>query len=85
MGEDSKGSKTLVVQPSQLGALEVESIRVLKAENDELRMRVVALEVRRGPVISLGANGAGLGLGGIALAGAVLVSRRKRGEGSDAK
>ncbi len=77
VGTAPDGFKTLSVQ--QIEALEVESIRTLKTENDELRKHVEALENGRRPVVSaLGANGAGLGIAGFAIAGAVVISRRKR-------
>jgi hypothetical protein len=78
VAEDSKGFKTLTIQPSQIEALEVESLRELKAENDALKARVKALEDVRRPVVSMNANGFGLTLGGVAIAGALMVSRRKR-------
>jgi Chaperone of endosialidase len=78
VGVDQKGFKTLSVQ--QIEALEVESIRALKAENDDLKERVKALEGRR-PVAS-NAGGLELGLGGLGLAavGMVVFGRRKRDE-----
>jgi hypothetical protein len=89
--EDKKGFKTLTIPSTEIGALEVESIRILKTENDALRMqtskledRVKALESGRRPLLS-GFNGVGfLGLGGLAVAAAV-VSRRKREEEGAAK
>jgi hypothetical protein len=79
--EDSKGFKAIVMPPMQLAALEVESIRTLKAENDELRKRVDALESGRQPrMAGINLNGVGLGVGGLALAGAVVFSRRKKPE-----
>jgi hypothetical protein len=63
----------------QMAALEVESFRALKEENDALRVRVGALEKGRLPVTAgAGGNGLGFAVGGIALAGAVIVSRRKK-------
>jgi hypothetical protein len=65
----------------QIEALEVESIRTLKAENDALRERVTALETGRRPGASgLVGSGAGLGIAGLALAAAIIVSRRRHDE-----
>jgi hypothetical protein len=59
----------------------VDSIRTLKTENDELRARVNALEANRRPVISgLTAEGGLFGIGFVTMAGAFVVSRRKRSE-----
>jgi hypothetical protein len=88
VGHDDKGFRTLTLQPSQIGALEVESIRALKIENDELRTRTAKLEDRldalqngRDPVT----GGVGFGRGalllvGLGVAGAFGISRRRRGE-----
>jgi hypothetical protein len=74
--QDSKGVKGIVLHPMQLAALEVESIRTLKAENDDLRERVKALEAGRRPTISgLGEGGAAFGL--LAVAAAIVATRRK--------
>jgi hypothetical protein len=74
---DEAGFKALSV--AQVEALEVESIRTLKAQNDELRARVEALEANRHPVISgLTAEGTLFGFGFVGMAGAFVVSRRKR-------
>jgi len=76
---DKDGYKALSV--SQIEALEVESIRALKAENDDLRARVEALEANRRPLISgLTAEGTLFGIGFVTMAGAFVVSRRKRSE-----
>ena len=62
----------------QIEALEVESIRTLKTENDLLRDRVAALEGGRRLLVSgINLNG----VGGLAMAGALLVSRRRREPG----
>src|SRR5262249_302400 len=83
VGEDDKGFKYVSVPPIQLPALEGESIRTLKQENDELRKRIEALEGGHRPIASnLGATGFGLGFAGLAVAGAVFVSRRKKDERS---
>jgi hypothetical protein len=74
------GQKYKTLELRQLEALEVESIRELKAENDALKARVKSLEDDRRPLLSSNANGLGLGVGGFALAGAIIMSRRKRSE-----
>jgi hypothetical protein len=67
-----------ILDDTGLGALEVESLRALKAKNDALEERVQALEANRRPMISgLSAEGMGMGFGLVALGGAFLVSRRK--------
>jgi hypothetical protein len=79
VGQDSNGFKTLMIRPTPLAALEVESIRELKEQNDELRSRVAALESSGKPKMAgLDLNGIGFGVGGLALAGALVVSRRRR-------
>jgi hypothetical protein len=84
-GESDAGTKGIALPPMQILALEVESFRTLNAkidrqqiDIDELKGQVRALSDARRPVISMNANGAGIGVAGIALAGAFLVSRRKR-------
>jgi hypothetical protein len=59
---------------SGLDSLEVESIRELKAENDDLKARVDKLEAQRHPI---GTNTLGWAVAGLALAAAMIVSRRK--------
>jgi hypothetical protein len=77
---DNEGFKSIDTT-SGLDALEVESIRELKAENDSLRARVDALEAGRRPLISgLTAEGMLFGVGFVTMAGAFVVSRRKRSE-----
>lgn len=62
--------------------LTVEAFRELKAENDRLKERVSALESGRQPRISgFNLNGIGLGVGGLAIAGALVASRRRREPG----
>jgi hypothetical protein len=79
VGEDRDGFKTLSLQ--QLEALEVEGIRTLKKENDELGKRIESLESGRHPIAAgLNLNGIGFGVGGLAIAGAILASRRRRPE-----
>jgi len=79
VGEDSKGFKTLTIQPNQIAAFEVESIRALAADNEELKARMKLLEAGRRPVIGTNANGVGLAVSGIVIAGAFVVARRKQG------
>jgi hypothetical protein len=78
VGVDKAGFKT--INMTGIEPMLVESIRELKTENDALKARIEALEVGRRPALSMfGGNGM-LGLGMIAVAGAVVVSRRKRQE-----
>jgi hypothetical protein len=75
--ENADGFKTLAIQPAHVTALEVEAIRTLKMENDDLKDRVKALEAGRRPLVSgLGEGGIGFGL--CALAGAIVVATRRR-------
>ncbi len=46
VGEDQKGFKTLNIPPLQFAALEVESMRELKAENDALKAETAALRAK---------------------------------------
>jgi hypothetical protein len=79
------GTTYRTLELRQIEALEVESIRTLKQENDDLKARMKALETAGRPIISTNMNGLGFGLGGLALAvGAVVVMRRKR-EGEPAR
>jgi len=66
----------------QIEALEVESIRTLKTENDDLRKHVKALEDGHPIPASTGFNfgGANVGLLGLAAAIAYSAARRKQGE-----
>jgi hypothetical protein len=73
------GEKYRTLELRQIEALEVESIRTLKAENDALKARMRALETGPGLVVS-SVNGLGFGIGGLALAGAIVFTRRKRSE-----
>jgi hypothetical protein len=50
--ENADGYKTLAIQPAQVTALEVESIRALKLQNDLLTDRVKELESGRRPRVS---------------------------------
>jgi len=74
------GQKYKTLELRQIEALEVESIRTLKLQNDALQERVKSLEAGRRPVVS-GFGEGGVGLGLAAVAGAILFSsRRKRTE-----
>jgi hypothetical protein len=74
---DGKKYKTLELR--RIEALEVESIRTLKTENDLLKQRVAALESGRQPRISgFNLNGVGFGAGGLAIGLGMMISRRKR-------
>jgi hypothetical protein len=73
---DSNGIK--LISTTGLDALEVEAIRTLKAENDDLKARVQALEDARRPTVSMNMNGLGVGVAGIAIAGALVIGRRRR-------
>ena len=75
--DDGRKYKTLDLR--QVEALEVESIRYLKAQNDALRARVEALEANRRPVTSYNPNW-GIGMAGLVIGGAVFLGRRKRDE-----
>jgi hypothetical protein len=77
--QGSDGFKS--VDYRQTEALEVESIRLLKLEVDELKARLAVQEDtrRRGIVATPGLGGLGLAVGGLAVAGAFVAgSRRKR-------
>ncbi len=75
VGVDSKGFKTLNL--TGIEAMTVESVRALKAENDELRITMSALEAGRRPTIS-GFGEGGIGLGVLAIVGALATNRRRR-------
>jgi hypothetical protein len=78
VGENQDGFKTLTISPPEFSSLVVESVRTLKAENDELRDRVKSLEAGRRPMTSgFGDGGVGLGLLGVAAAVAYLLGRRR--------
>jgi len=70
------------VSVAQIEALEVESIRTLKMQNDLLTDRVKELESGRQMRVSgVNLNGVGFGVGGIAIAVAVFLGlRRRQGE-----
>jgi Chaperone of endosialidase len=77
VGVDDQGFRTLDTTKFQV--LLVDSVRTLKEQNDALRERVKLLEDGRRPMIS-GVGEGGIGLGLLAIAGAVVVGRRKRSE-----
>jgi hypothetical protein len=88
--EHTDGFKAITLPPMQLAAMQVESIRTLKSENDQLKAqlgslnnRLKVIESGRQPVATgLGfGGGASLGMFGLAV-GAVIVSRRKKEERS---
>jgi hypothetical protein len=86
VGKDKDGFKTLDTR--QIEALEVESIRTLKLENDDLKAeiaktkdRLSALENGTHPIVgSTSVNMSGWAFGGLAFAGSLVMSRRKRPE-----
>jgi len=80
VSDDNNGMKRINVRPMYIAALTVESLRTLKGENDALRRRVEALEGGRPVVARLGGGGLGFAVGGVAIALAVLATRRKRAE-----
>jgi hypothetical protein len=84
VSETPAGVKVLNVDQRTMLGVTVESIRTLKTENDLLKERVAALESGRQPRISgFNLNGVGFGVGGLAIAGAIVfASRRKREEKS---
>ncbi len=71
------GEKYKTLELRQIEALEVESIRTLKQENDDLKARVRALENGRSPIVS-SANAYGLGFLGLAIGGAIVFNKRKK-------
>jgi hypothetical protein len=79
--ENSDGMKAINIDQREMLGVTVESIRTLKTSNDLLKERVAALESGRQPrVAGFNLNGVGFGVGGLAIAGALLISRRKREE-----
>jgi hypothetical protein len=70
VSDDDKGIKHLTIRQNEIEAMEVESIRTLKMQNDALAERVKELETGRRPMISgFDLNGLGFGVGGSAIAG----------------
>lgn len=76
--QDDSGIKRLQIRQNEIEAMEVESIRTLKMQNDSLAEQVKELQSGRRVVAGFDLNGIGFGVGGLAIAGAILVSRRKR-------
>jgi hypothetical protein len=77
------GTKYRTLELRQIEALEVESIRMLKLQNDVLMERVHDLESGVRPRVSgIDLNGVGFGVGGLAIAGAIVFTRRRRAEES---
>lgn len=66
----------LAISTTGLDSLEVESIRQLKNENDDLRKRIEALEAGRRPIVS--SSAAWGWMAGLALAGAVVIGSRRK-------
>jgi hypothetical protein len=81
VGQNTDGFRTLNIPPMQFAAMQVEAVRALKVKNDELEARLQTLEANRRPLISgLTAEGTLFGVGFVTMAGAFVVSRRKRSE-----
>jgi Chaperone of endosialidase len=88
VGENVDGFKTLNIPPREFAALEVEAFKALKdradkaeARADKLEARLETLEANRRPLISgLTAEGTLFGVGFVTMAGAFVVTRRKRSE-----
>ena len=82
VGKDASGTKTL--STDGLGAVLVESLRTLKTDNDSLEARAAILEDRiksleagRRPLVS-GFGEGGIGVGMLAIAGAILLAARRK-------
>lgn len=73
--DGSDGFKVLSYRQTE--GLEVESIRELKIQNDELRERIKSLEAGRRPLVS-GFGEGGIGLGMATIAGAILIASRRK-------
>jgi hypothetical protein len=73
---DDKGFRTL--NPKGLDFMLIASVQSLKAENDDLRDRVKALEAGRRPLTSgFGEGGLGVGVGLLLALGVYAASRRR--------
>lgn len=72
------GIKVVNPDAREVLGVTVEAIRTLKMENDDLRQRVKSLETGRRIVAGFDLNGIGFAVGGLALAGAMVITRRKR-------
>ncbi len=69
------------INTTDLDALEVESIRTLKMQNDLLAEQIKELQVGVRPKVSgIDLDGVGFGVGGLAIAGAVVFASRRRRE-----
>jgi endosialidase-like protein len=80
---DDRGYKT--VNRDDLPVMLVASVQSLKAENDELRERVKALEAGRRPLTSgFGEGGVGVGVGLVLALGAYALSRRRLASAANA-
>jgi hypothetical protein len=78
---EKTGMKGIMPSPLQLAALQVESFREQQAEIVDLKKRLEALEANRRPLISgLTAEGTLFGVGFVTMAGAFVVTHRKRSE-----
>jgi hypothetical protein len=77
VGETDKGFLTVDPDARSMVALTAEGFRELKAENDDLRDRVKALEAGRRPLVPGMGEGA-MGLGLMAMAGVFVATRRRR-------
>ncbi len=81
------GFKTINLDPMRLDAMFVESFQTIRTENDDLRVRsalpedrVKSLEAGRRPLVSGLRSKAGSALALCAIAGALVLTRRKRPE-----
>jgi hypothetical protein len=77
VGVDANGFKTL--NTLELPVILADAVRTLKMENDELGQRVKSLEAGRRPMIS-GVGEGSIGFGLVALAGALVITRRRRSD-----
>ncbi len=77
VGKDDKGFKTL--DTHELDALLLESVRNLKAQNDDLQRRVRVLEATARPEAAAGLGGQGIAglLSAAGLVAALFFSRRR--------
>lgn len=84
--EDKNGMKHLLIRQNEIEAMEVESIRTLKMQNDSLSERLRELERGRRPTVSgFDVNGLGFGVGGLGVAvGGLAFARRKREDAKSA-
>jgi Chaperone of endosialidase len=80
VGKDGE-YKTVGIDQRESLALTVEALRDQQSEIPDLKARLKTVEDERRPVISMGPN-LGIGIAGLAIAGAVLVGLRRRTEKS---